>query len=332
MSALQTITNDVYSVREQFLAVCDNPAVFEREAGFAVQLLGASEYAMRVATENRQSVINAVANIAAIGISLNPARKQAYLVPRDGKICLDISYMGLLDLAIASGSIKWGQAEIVYSADRFELNGLDKPPTHARDPFNTDRGEMVGAYVVVKTADGDYLTTTMTIAEVLDIRDRSAAWKRNQSGPWKTDPGEMVKKTVIKRAYKLWPKTERLDTAVHYLNTEGGEGLAELATNETPKPQTSGLSARDVLRDSFMRQSPEAQAYMRELNAEVCAIFDNPEMGAAIAFDRVEIENLDSEQVMALWYLLPSNVRSAMKAERKAREQKSKSSHDGDKG
>lgn len=247
MTALQTITNDVYSVREQFLAVCDNPAVFEREAGFAVQLLGANEYAMRVATENRQSVINAVANIAAIGISLNPARKQAYLVPRDNRICLDISYMGLLDLAIASGSIKWGQAEIVYSADRFELNGFDKPPTHARDPFNTDRGDMVGAYVVVKTADGDYLTTTMPIAEVFDIRDRSAAWKawqtKQKKCPWVTDEGEMVKKTVIKRAYKLWPKTERLDTAVHYLNTEGGEGLAELAeTDPLDQPKNFGLT------------------------------------------------------------------------------------------
>lgn len=329
MSALQTITNDVYSVRDQFLAVCDNPALFEREAGFAVQLLGASDYAMRIATENRQSVINAVANIAAIGISLNPARKQAYLVPRDGRICLDISYMGLLDLAIASGSIKWGQAEIVYSADRFELNGFDKPPTHVRDPFSTERGEMIGAYVVVKTADGDYLTTAMPIAEVFDIRDRSAAWKawlaKQKKCPWVTDEGEMVKKTVIKRAYKLWPKTERLDTAVHYLNTEGGEGLAELATNSEPqKPPAEGLSARDALRDAFVRQSPEAQAYLRELNAEVCEIFDNPEMGAAIAFDRVEIEELDSEQVMALWYLLPSNVRSAMKEERKARELKAK--------
>jgi recombination protein RecT len=38
--------------------------------------------------------------VAAIGITLNPASKLAYLVPRDGMVCLDISYMGLLHRAV----------------------------------------------------------------------------------------------------------------------------------------------------------------------------------------------------------------------------------------
>jgi hypothetical protein len=107
---------------------------FEREAGFAVQIVTANDYAMRIAMDNRQSVINAVTNVAAIGISLNPAKRQAYLVPRDGRICLDISYMGLLDLAIQSGSIMWGQSELVYEQDRFELQGFDKPPSAQPQP------------------------------------------------------------------------------------------------------------------------------------------------------------------------------------------------------
>lgn len=313
-NALTNISRDIESARERFAQVAVEPSMnFEREAGFAIQVLTGNDYAMRVAQENRQSVINAVTNIAAIGISLNPAKKQAYLVPRDGRICLDISYMGLLDLAIQSGSIKWGQAELVFESDRFELKGFDKPPTHARDPFAKDRGELVGAYVVVKTADGDYLTTTMTADEVFDIRDRSSAWKawesKQKKCPWVTDEGEMVKKTVIKRAYKMWPKTERLENAVHYLNTDGGEGLAELA--EQTKP--AGASARDALRDALMAMSAEAQGYMRELASEVEAIFVNPEAGAEPAFDRIEADELDSDQRMALWYLLPSNVRSALK-------------------
>jgi recombination protein RecT len=37
----------------------------------------------------------------------------------------------------------------------------------------------------------------------------------------------MIKKTVFKRAYKTWPKAERdrLDNAINYLNSDGGEGL-----------------------------------------------------------------------------------------------------------
>ena len=326
-NALAIIEGDVFSVRDQFAMLTGGDIrLFEKEAGFAIQLLTATDYAIKIASANRQSVINAVTNVAAIGISLNPAKRQAYLVPRDGRICLDISYMGLLDLAIQSGSLLWGQAELVHESDRFELNGFDKPPTHTRQPFAKERGSIIGVYVVVKTRDGDYLTTTMTYEETLAIRDRSSAWKNGQKGPWKTDEGEMVKKTVIKRAYKLWPKTDRLDNAVHFLNSENGEGLAELDTVEATAPPvaSAGMSARDVLRDALVSMSPEDQEYMRELASEVEAIFDNPEAGVGQAFDRIEIDNLGHDQRCALWYLLRSDVRSGLKKERDLRGNQSK--------
>lgn len=229
--AVAMITQDIYGARSQFASVLtDRSLNFEREAEFAIQVITANEYATKLAVQNRQSVVNAITNIAAIGISLNPAKKQAYLVPRDGKICLDISYIGLMDLAMATGAIRWAQAELVHTADSFALNGFDKPPSHTYAPFAKDRGEVVGVYVVVKTADGDYLTETMSIDDVNGIRDRSSAWKswisKQKSCPWVTDPGEMAKKTVVKRGYKFWPKTDRLEQAIHYLNTDGGEGLA----------------------------------------------------------------------------------------------------------
>lgn len=231
---LTTITQDIYGTRESFTSVLtDRSLNFDREAEFALQTIAGNPYSMKIAIGNRQSVANAVTNIAAIGISLNPAKKQAYLVPRDGKICLDISYIGLMDLAMATGCIRWAQAELVYHSDSFTLNGFDKPPTHSYNPFAKDRGEIIGVYVVVKTDSGDYLTETMSIDEVNAIRDRSTAWKsyksKGTSCPWVTDPGEMAKKTCVKRAYKFWPKTERLEQAIHHLNTDGGEGLATLA-------------------------------------------------------------------------------------------------------
>lgn len=237
---LAVIGNVIYGVEQEFNEVLADPSInFKREAEFAVQVLEKNSYSLTTAMNNKSSVIAAVKNIAAIGISLNPAKKQAYLVPRGGAICLDISYMGLLDLAIASGSIRWGQAELVREKDTFRLNGFDKPPTHEYDPFDTDRGDLRGAYVVVKTVDGDFLTTAMPIGEIFDIRDRSESWKaftakKAKSSPWASDEGEMVKKTVIKRASKLWPKTDRLDHAIHHLNTDGGEGLVDI--NEKPEP------------------------------------------------------------------------------------------------
>lgn len=226
MNNLAVITQDIYDTREAFAAVLTDPSInFEREAGFAIQVLQGNDYSLKAAMGDRQAVINAVTNIAAIGISLNPAKKQAYLVPRKGKICLDISYMGLMDLAMATGSVKWAQAALVHEADTFALNGFDAPPSHVFNPFSKDRGPVVGVYVVVKTADGDYLTDCMSKEDVDAIMNRSESVKSGKSSPWKTDYGEMAKKTVVKRAYKYWPKTERLEQAIHHLNTEAGEGI-----------------------------------------------------------------------------------------------------------
>lgn len=223
----------IESTKDSFLAkLSDKNMSFEAEAGFALQALS-SDYSMNLALGNKQSVIDAVTNVAAMGLSLNPAKKQAYLVPRDGKICLDISYMGLIDIAVATGSIMWAQAAVVYRNDTYEPNGLDVAPTHKYHPFGNDRGEKDGVYVVVKTPSGDYLTHTMSIAEVYAIRARSQSYKAHLKDKkqtiWITDEDEMIKKTCVKQAYKYWPKTsEAFKQALHYLNVEAGEGLAEI--------------------------------------------------------------------------------------------------------
>jgi recombination protein RecT len=233
-NALAIITGDIYGARDSFDAVlADRSINFDREAGFAIQILEASESALKVAMSNRQSVVNAVTNVAAIGISLNPAKKQAYLVPRDGKICLDLSFMGLIDLAVDCGSILWAQANLIYASETFKINGFDKPPVHERNPLAKDKGELIGAYVVAKTRDGDYLTDVMSIDEIYAIRDRSSAWKawvsKQKKCPWVTDEGEMCRKTVVKRGSKYWPRIsndDRFQKAIHHLNTDGEEGLA----------------------------------------------------------------------------------------------------------
>lgn len=268
--ALALITGDIYATREAFEAcLVDRSLNFEAEAGFAIQALQGSEYALKVARENRQSVVNAVTNVAAIGLSLNPAKKHAYLLPRKiggaTKIVLAISYPGLIELATSSGSILWAQAAVVHEKDAFVYNGMGHQPTHSFPPFAKDRGPIVGVYCVAKTADGDHLTEMMSVDEVNAIRDRSDAWKSYQAGkvkscPWATDWAEMAKKTVVIRANKYWPKTERLDRAAHYLNTDGGDGLAE--------PQQGGQQPGGFDVDSFI-----AQARATKTEAELTRVY-----------------------------------------------------------
>ena len=224
------MSNDIVEFVQQqesmFLErVCDDKVKFSTESQFAIQAFQGNKFLADTARKNMASLQNAIINVASIGISLNPANKHAYLVPRDGKICLDISYMGLLHLAMTTGSIKWGQCKLAHASDTYAANGLDKAPTHSYNPFlNTnDRDAVIGAYCTVKTADGDYLTEEMSLDDIKKIENSSKA----KNGPWKTHWNEMARKTVVKRASKYWPKVERLDEAIHNLNTDGNEGLQD---------------------------------------------------------------------------------------------------------
>jgi len=128
-----------------------------------------------------------------------------------------------------SGAIEWGQARIVRHNDVFELNAINEAPTHKYNAFASteQRGAIVGAYVVVKTQSGDYLTHTMNVESIDAIMLRSESVKSGKASPWKTDYEEMAKKTVVKQAHKYWPRRERLDAAIHYMDTDGGEGVVE---------------------------------------------------------------------------------------------------------
>jgi len=183
--------------------------VFEQEKSYAVQLFAANDYLEKVARQSPISLLSAMANVASIGLSLNPAKKQAYLVPRGGKICLDPSYMGMCDLAIQSGTLQFVQAKTVYANDEYVNNGVDDKPSHSFNAFG-DRGAVIGFYCVAKTVHGDYLTNEMSKEETDGIMNRSESAKKNK-GPWMTDYNEMAKKTVIRQAFKTWPKTEKLD-------------------------------------------------------------------------------------------------------------------------
>ena len=218
------MSNIVEFVKQQEQLFCgaltEQTVTWAKESQFAIQYFQKNDYLAKTALANPTSAQNAIINVAAIGITLNPASKLAYLVPRDGMVCLDISYMGLLHIAMESGVISWGQAKLVHANDTYESNGLDKAPTHKYNAFG-DRGDIVGVYCTVKTPAGDYLTEEMSLAEIEAVRKTSKA-AFSDKGPWVNHWNEMARKTVVKRASKYWPKASRLDSAIHVLNEEEG--------------------------------------------------------------------------------------------------------------
>ncbi|QXO64415.1 recombinase RecT [Morganella morganii] len=223
-------------------ALTEQTITWAKESQFAIQAFQKNDKLAEAALKNQASAQNAIINVAAIGITLNPASKLAYLVPRKGEVCLDISYMGLLHLAQATKAIIWGQCKLVHEKDVYESNGLELPPTHKYNAFG-ERGAVIGGYCTVKTTEGDYLTEEMTLEDIKAVEATSKA----SNGPWKTFWEEMARKTIVKRASKYWPRRERLDQAIEYINTDAGEGN----DFQAPKNQERDITpaSEDQLKD-----------------------------------------------------------------------------------
>lgn len=248
MSEKESFNAIIERTQDKFISIANDLPVshrlsFEAEARFAIQHLQNNDYLYSVAKQNPRSLQSALCNLAGVGLSLNPAEKFCYLIPRNVKIgrgqyesrvYAEPSYMGLCRLATDTGSIKWVQARVVRTNDTtFVDNGPGEKPTHTYDARLTaeQRGAVQAVYCVAKTADGDYLTTIMDVDKINDIRDRTEIFKKAAKdgkppyGPWVTDWEEQAKKTVIRNAFKTWPRSaqsEYLAQAIHLSNENMG--------------------------------------------------------------------------------------------------------------
>jgi len=206
--------------------------LFKTEAIYAMQAMLNNELLAKTAFSNPVSMDLAMAQIAACGLTLDPAMQLAYLVPRDGKVIADISYRGLIDIAIRSRAVNLVTVKAVYSNDLFRFRGDHAQPEHVYDPFMPveERGDLRGTYSVAHLAIGMLLVTPVRAEDIYAARAMSAAWSKakqgKSKGPWESHPEAMALKTCVKISRKYWPLSSPvLEQAIAYLNEEGGEGF-----------------------------------------------------------------------------------------------------------
>lgn len=193
----------------------------KREISFAIQHINKSAQ-LQKCTE--RSLLQAVLNVSNIHLSLNPASKEAYLIPRyngstkEMEAVLDPSYIGLTKLLTDTGSIISITTQLVYEGDLFEMDIANNknPVIHKPQLVKSKRGNLLGVYALATLHNGIRQVEWMDVDDVNAIRDRSETYKaymaqKIQSCTWVSDYGEMARKTVIKRIYKFLPRTEKLD-------------------------------------------------------------------------------------------------------------------------
>lgn len=203
---------------------------WEREVGFAIQSIMRSEYLIKAAQQSPGSIISAVTNLAAVGLTLNPVKQHAALVPRYNRDLgvweagLSAMYRGLIFLGTQAG-IHDIKAEVVYEADTFDLESSEEGDkyrhkiAHAipRNPSGdlTGPNKILGVYCAAIMPGGKLPKVEwVPAADIFKMRAQSDAcwvWKDNRKtdellpkAGWVVWFDEYAKKGAIKRAQKRW--------------------------------------------------------------------------------------------------------------------------------
>ena len=213
-----------------------------REIILAYQIVKGSESLQKCSTE---SIRSAIINVALVGATLNPALQQAFLVPRKGKACLDISFRGMVKIATGSGVVLDIDATVVYDKDKFFYEQGLNPILNHIPSLDDDHGKFKFVYAIATLANGIKKFIVLNEQEIEKVKATSAA----RSGPWIDWYEEMARKTAVKKLFKLLPATETMAYAVSVVNEH--EGLEKEPSNaeklqERFKPQNDVQDAQVV--------------------------------------------------------------------------------------
>lgn len=196
------------------------------------------------------SIVTCILNAAKFGLLLDG--KQAHAVPFNTKVKGDggketwesqaqfiPDYKGLVGAIRRLKIVADAEAHHVYENDTFYRRMKNGKWDMEYEPALSNRGEYLGTFATLLLHDGRCLVTYMDYEEIEAIRQRS---KSKDDGPWVTDTGEMRKKTVIKRALKLYAD----DPEVSELMTLDNE--ADGITLEQPPEKPRGIRQAEPLR------------------------------------------------------------------------------------
>ena len=169
---------------------------------------------------NRQSIFNAAMSAACLGLEVDGATGQAYLLPFKGQAQLVIGYKGYNTLGARSGySIR---GAVVREGERFEFDEAAGEIEHARKLGNT--GRIVGAWSLAASNTLPSVISVLSIDELLAVKNRAPGSKTSDS-PW-NDPAigfpAMCEKTAKRRLSRSMPLNimqlaARLDESVEEL-------------------------------------------------------------------------------------------------------------------
>ena len=128
---------------------------------------------------------------------------ECYAIPYGNQCQFQTDYKGEIKLCkrYSSNPIKDIYAKLVREGDVFEEEIVNGKQTINFKPIPFNNEKVIGAFAVVMYKDGSMIYDTMSVEEMESTRRNFS--KASNSKAWKETPGEMYKKTVLRRICKL---------------------------------------------------------------------------------------------------------------------------------
>lgn len=128
---------------------------------------------------------------------------ECYAIPYAGEMKFQTDYKGEIKLCkrFSKNEIKDIFAKVVREGDFYEeeVDGSTQKVVYRPKPFSN--APMIGAFAIVSYKDGSMLYDSMGKDEIESVRENYS--KAQNSEAWKNSPGEMYKKTVLRRLCKM---------------------------------------------------------------------------------------------------------------------------------
>lgn len=222
------------------------------------------------------SIANCV--LTSFQLKLYPgAMQECAYVPFAGVATFMPQYQGLTKLCYNSGFIKSISCNVVWEGEHFKYQeGLEPILEHIPDlDIDHNKASRVCVYCVIKTRYNDVQITVLSPRFINGIKARSKGASKSDS-PWNSkfpdDVDWMWKKTALKQALKLIPKSSELADAVDHDNViEGGVvgrptivdlslnagAAAPMAPAQPEKPQEPEQAAQTASQNNEPKALPE---------------------------------------------------------------------------
>lgn len=221
-------------IEARFTELIDK-ATFTKEVSFALQHIQKNPQLMKCVPE---TILQAVMNIAQVGLTLNPVASEAYLVPRwskNGIMCvLEPSYQGLCKLLTDTGSVSRIYSHVVYKGDDFEVSLGSETRIIHKPKFSSS--EITHAYAVGELETGKQIEV-ITKTDLDFIRGKSESYKAYKADKVKTCvwvewESEMCRKVVIKRLCKYLPRTDKWDKVSEAISLDNNDYQLDIASGK----------------------------------------------------------------------------------------------------